>query len=125
MLAKQNNRLKGYEILNELKVAMYENARVCIKRDFKEIDEAAQKSIKDVQKKLKEYEEKANHAISFGATIDCTIEEVSGAAQEARSAARRVEKLIDEYSTLVLGFQIGRRRSPDPRRSKLRGFRFQ
>ena len=100
-LKQKKNKILGKQIKGKLKGAMYEVANVLKKKDFQHIDKAAQKSIKDVKKKLWKYEKQANDAIAFGADIDCTIEEVSGTAQEARSAARRVEKLIDAHAALA------------------------
>ena len=89
----QKNKALGKQIKCKLKAAMYEVAMVLKKKEFKSIDQAAQKSITVLNKKLKIYEKKAENAAT-GEDIDCTIEQVSEKAKEAVQAAGLVDKMI-------------------------------
>ena len=81
--AEQKNKHLGKSINSKLKPAMYEIAIVLKKKEFKSIDQAAQKSITDLKKKLTLYEKKAENAAQTGEDIDCTIEQVSEKVKEA------------------------------------------
>ena len=68
-------------------------------KEFKSIDDLAQKSIIDKKRKLTLYEKKANLAID-GKDIDCTIDEVAEKVKEASHAVALVDKLIETRKEL-------------------------
>jgi len=97
----QRNKALGKSICSKIKPGMWDIASVLKKKEFKSIDQATQKSITDLNKKLKLYEKKAENATQTGEDIDCTLEEVLEKVKEAIHAAGLVDKMIGTQIALA------------------------
>jgi len=94
-LKLKNNRGLAKKIKDKLKSAMYEIANVMKKKEFKSIEQSAQKSVTDLKKKLTSYEKKAETALSDGNDMDITYELVCEKVKQAIAAAGLVDNMID------------------------------